>query len=238
MTELLLLKCVTYLPILNSIRTIHLTSDKSLQSDSCLFAIVYMDQGQDKIRYERLRVVCIKALQESIKKSLSSEQIRKCYPTLASSEEGVKSLEIARTQIIDFWLNSSITEFDQIFKERDIKNKLDTLDDIIELAKARSLNKSVPPVYLNKLTPKDIITANKNFKKNEALESLNLIYKQLNAENAQLFDRLKTLADQSKQVKDDIIAHVASLNKELDLLKDDKTNIRINELLDTLVDEL
>lgn len=191
----------------------------------------------EKIRYKRLQLVCKKALEESIKKSLSLEQIKKCYPIIASSEEGVKSLEIARSQIINFWFNNSMKEFDLIFQERDIENGLDGLDEVIEKAKRRSLDKNDKPVEINKLTPEEIIQANIRLNRNSSTESLRLIHNQLRSENLQFFNQLNGLFEESQAIKTNLNELLIALNKEMNILKKDESNVRIDELMDTIVDE-
>lgn len=193
----------------------------------------------DKIRYERLRMVCTRALEESIKKSLDLEQIKKCYPTIASTEDGVRILEVARSQIVEFWFNNSIKEFDLIFKERDLEVKLNALDEIVHLAKARSLQKDIDPIEIDKLTPREIIEANKQYQQTETVNSLNLIYNQLCADNLENFNQLSGIFKQSEQLKSEIYSNATSLNKEIEVLKNDQTDVKINQLLDTiLVDDL
>lgn len=192
----------------------------------------------DKIRYERLRLVCTRALEESIKKSLDIEQIKKCYPTISSTEEGVKVLEIARSQIVEFWFNNSIKEFDLIFAERDLESKLDSLDELIDLAEKRKISKEIDPVELDKLTPRDIIEANKNFKRNDTLKSLELIYNQLCSDNLESFKKLEALVTEGMDLKNDIYQNVSTLNKELEVLKNDKTGDRVNELLELVENEI
>lgn len=193
--------------------------------------------GSEKIRYKRLQLVCKKALEESIKKSLSLEQIKKCYPIIASSEEGVKSLEIARSQIINFWFNNSMKEFDLIFQERDLENGLDGLDEVIEKAKRRSLDKNDKPVEINNLTPEEIIQANIRLNRNSSTESLRLIHNQLRSENLQFFNQLNGLFEESQAIKTNLNELLIALNKEMNILKKDESNVRIDELMDTIVDE-
>lgn len=190
----------------------------------------------ERIRFERLQAVCTRALQESIKKSLDIEKIKKCYPTLASSEEGVKALEIARSQIIEFWLNNSLKEFELIFKERDIENKLNSLDDLIQLAKERSLSGS-KPIQIDKLTPKEIIAANIDYKKRQTIKSLKLMYDQLIVDNNELFDELTAIGKESEAIKSDIERNFTSINKELGVINGGVDD-NIDKLLDTVVNEL
>ncbi|EGV62134.1 hypothetical protein PSN45_000854 [Yamadazyma tenuis] len=191
----------------------------------------------DKIRYERLRLVCTRALEESIKKSLDIESIKKCYPTVAGTSQGESVLESARSQIIDFWFNNSIREFDLIFQERDLHNKLDSLDEIIHSAKVRGIN-GENAIEIDKLTPREIIEANKSHKRNETVQSLRLIYNQLCIDNLQYFKELSALVTESNELKAQIYDNASTLNQELQVLKDDTTSERVNELLELVGDDI
>ena len=69
----------------------------------------------NKVRFERLRLVARKALEQLIKKSLT-EQVKTCFPTLVTSQDGVRSLELALSQMSGFWHANSLD--DLIYKEK------------------------------------------------------------------------------------------------------------------------
>mmetsp|Transcript_469 Transcript_469/g.447 ORF Transcript_469/g.447 Transcript_469/m.447 type:complete len:196 (-) Transcript_469:1302-1889(-) len=195
-----------------------------------------MSSEIDKIRYERLKLVCKKALEQSIKKSLSMDQIRTCYPTIASTDDGQKSLEIARSQIIKFWHNNSTKEFDLIFKERNIETKLNELDEIIQKAEERKLQGKEAPVQVDRLSPSELIEASLAGTKKESIESLTMIYNQLCLDNMELYGQLNSLCEESETIKTDLKSQVDSLNEDLKSLKNDDLKVSIDDLIATITE--
>lgn len=193
-----------------------------------------MSSEIDRIRYERLKLVCKKALEQSIKKSLSIDQIKTCYPTIASTEEGQKSLEIARSQIIKFWHNNSTKEFDLIFKERNIETKLNELDEIIQRAQERKLEGNEAPVQVDRLSPSDLIESSLSGTKKESIESLTMIYNQLCLDNMELYGQLNSLCEESETIKSDLKSLADLLSEDLKSLKDDDLRIRVDDLIATI----
>ncbi len=88
------------------------------------------------IRFERLNQVCKRALEESMK-ALSDDNLKMCYPILADSKEGKDTISAVKDQLKESWSQNSQKEFDAIFKERDIEEKLNQLDDLIIQAQER-----------------------------------------------------------------------------------------------------
>lgn len=195
-----------------------------------------MSSEIDKIRYERLKLVCKKALEQSIKKSLSMDQIKTCYPTIASTDEGQKSLEIARSQIIKFWHNNSTKEFDLIFKERNIETKLNELDEIIQKAEERKLQGKEAPVQVDRLSPSELIEASLAGTKKESVESLAMIYNQLCLDNMELYGQLNSLCEESETIRTDLKSQVDSLDEELKSLKNDDLKVSIDDLIATITE--
>lgn len=193
-----------------------------------------MSSEIDRIRYERLRLVCKKALEQSIKKSLSIEQIKTCYPNIASTEEGQKSLEIARSQIIKFWHNNSTKEFDLIFEERNIETKLNELDEIIQKAERRKLEGSEAPIEIDRLSPSDLIESSLLGTKKASIDNLTMIYNQLRLDNMELYEKLRALSEESETIKSDLNNLINLLSDDLQSLKGDSSITRLDDLLATV----
>lgn len=174
------------------------------------------DTEVEKIRYERLKLVSKKALELSIKKSLSIEQIRSCYPTIASTEEGEKALEIARSQIVKFWHKTSMEEFDLIFKERDIENKLDELDQIIYDAKKRKETGEELPVAFDTLTPDQVMEASLVETKKSTLERLQMIYSLLCTDNVHTYEDLRKDTEESQDISNELQGLLKSLTSNFE----------------------
>lgn len=204
----------------------------------------------EKIRYERLQLVCRKALEQSIKKSISLEHIKSCYPDIANSKEGLKHLENARQQMVDFWFTNSLREFDLIFKDRGMEVKLNELDELIQQSYKRLEKYSDKhndaendvddeileegPVYLNKLTPDRIMEANIIHTKENTLRSLSMIHDQLRLDNEELYSQLKSVSDGSEDIKKTILSEVEFFNEGIAKLKDEEEIVLKN--LDTLIE--
>ncbi|KSA00938.1 uncharacterized protein AC631_03308 [Debaryomyces fabryi] len=195
-----------------------------------------MSSEIDRIRYERLKLVCKKALEQSIKKSLSMDQIKTCYPTIASTEEGQKSLEIARSQIIKFWHNNSTKEFDLIFKERNIETKLDELDEIIQKAEERKIEGKEAPVQVDRVSPSELIEASLAGTKKESIESLSMIYNQLCLDNMELYGQLNSLCEESETIRTDLKSQVDSLSEDLKSLRNDDFKVSVDDLIATMTE--
>lgn len=195
--------------------------------------------SSEKIRFEKLRLVCRKALEQSIKKSLSQEQIISCYPTIADSNDGIKSLDLARQQIIKFWFNNSMREFEWIFKERNIELKLDELDELILQARMRSLiedEENDPPVFINQLTPDQIMEANLIPSKRTTIENLSMIHEQLKLDNQELLDELLSLSHEGESIQNDLYGTIKSLNEGIEGLRGEEEQVRVK--LDQLIDAI
>lgn len=104
-----------------------------------------MEQEYDLVRYDRLRLVCQKALEQVIKRSLSVEQVFQCFPELALSLEGRKALTTAQQQLVTYWHRTGLREFDLIFSEFEVEPKLRALDRVIARAQQRKADPSLIP---------------------------------------------------------------------------------------------
>lgn len=180
-------------------------------------------------------MVCRKALEQVIKKSLSLELLKSCYPNLALTLTGMKSLQTARQQIIKFWHTNSLNEFDLIFAERNVEEKLNELDEIIQLAQYRKSHKTEKPVQLDKLTSDDIMESTLLSYSNESIENLTMIYNQLRIDNTELYEKLKSLSDSGEEVKLNIEEQLRSLDKEIETLDLETEKLQLDKLIDEFV---
>ncbi|GME75260.1 unnamed protein product [[Candida] boidinii] len=154
------------------------------------------------------------------------------------------------TQIINFWKNTTAREFQQIFKEYDLENKLNQLDDLIEEAKQRKRkarqrgNKiggdiNSRPLYIDKLKPNEIILSKLLEPKQKYLEELNSDLSSLKVKNDELFSELNMLVKESKDCLEDTEFEISKVEKFFSSI--DKETIpseeKVDELLDYVVDE-
>lgn len=93
--------------------------------------------GDQKIRYSRLKQVFDKALTQSISKLESWDKVSSCFPRYAETRDGATNLVTCQRQVIEFWTELCRREFDEILVERNVKEKLDELDELVSEAKKR-----------------------------------------------------------------------------------------------------
>ncbi|CDO94350.1 unnamed protein product [Kluyveromyces dobzhanskii CBS 2104] len=168
----------------------------------------YKDSGKevtDHIRFHRLVQVCNKALEESIRKLQSWDKIRDCFPSYAETRDGAENLTVCQQQVIKLWSNLSKVEFDAIFHERSIQEKLDQLDGLIDDAKCR-----IPPSQTAKLRkiddlkPQELIEGNLQGAKLSTLRKIDDKIKSMTEINQTLEVELKTLNDDISEELDQL----------------------------------
>ncbi|CEP63455.1 MIND complex subunit NNF1 LALA0_S08e02872g [Lachancea lanzarotensis] len=128
-----------------------------------------------RIRYTRLNQVCRKALQQSVTKVQSWDKLASCFPTYTATDTGARNLSTCQQQVVEFWMELSKREFDEIFRERDIENKLNDLDDLISRAKTvqeglKEQNTDLP--CIDELTPEQLTTGNIHNSRAKLLDQL------------------------------------------------------------------
>lgn len=189
------------------------------------------------IRYDRLNQVMKLALEQTIKKLLMPEQLEKCFPTIAASPDGPDALETARKLIQKYFHSTCIKQFDHTFANRDIKRKLDELDEIIQDAQQRRDLGSEEPLQVDKLSAEQLIGATVASSKEDTVKKLQLIYDQLVKDNLQFYEELKQLAQDGDSIKNDILLLVEDLSSGIDELKrsdfDHKLDALSREVFDT-----
>lgn len=188
----------------------------------------------EKIRFERLKLVCRKALEQLIKKSLSPEQFKLCFPTIAGTDEGIRSLDLARSQMIGFWHENTLKEFDLIFQERNIDTKLNELDEIIQTAQRREQSQLELPAQIDKLTPTELINSTLLDGSESSLENLSMIYNQLCIDNKEMYTELQKLSIESDDLKTDINNLLETLRKEVEVIDSRKDKLNLDELIEKL----
>ncbi|KAK6458911.1 Nnf1-domain-containing protein [Scheffersomyces xylosifermentans] len=190
-----------------------------------------MSEEVEKIRYDRLKVVCRRALEQSIRKSLNSDSIKSCYPSIAATEDGSRSLETARSQMTKFWFDSSMKEFELIFKEKNVDTKLNELDEIIQTAQRRKQSHQELPAHIDKLSADELIESTLLQGSDYSLDSLSMIYNQLCLDNTEMFEELQSLSTESESLKTDINAQLALLKKEVEVIDSQSTDFNLEELI-------
>lgn len=191
----------------------------------------------NKIRFDRLELVIQKALEQTIKKTLTEDQFGTCFPRISATPEGRKSLELARTQMVSFLTNESQAEFGKIFEEGDIHRKLDELDEIIHSAQFRRLVAEDDPVHIDRLLATDIIDATVAGSKENVVESLTMIRDQLRVDNKSLLDSLKRLSTEADEARGLLEESLSGLTAGLASLKDEGFDRKLDELISVVLAE-
>ncbi|PSK35742.1 hypothetical protein C7M61_004223 [Candidozyma pseudohaemuli] len=173
----------------------------------------------EKVRFDRLRRVTEKAVEQTVKKLLQQEQIEKCFPTISEMKGGKSALETARKQILQYFQLTLEKQFQYIFEQNDIERKLDELDEIIQAAQARRDLGTEEPLFIDKLTPQQLIDARVGASKAETVTKLKLIYEQLLLDNKQLHEEIVGLVEEGSTIKDDLLLQVDALASGVDEIK-------------------
>ncbi|ANB15412.1 MIND complex subunit NNF1 [Sugiyamaella lignohabitans] len=131
----------------------------------------------NSIRYQALVDLSSRCLEESIK-YLTLDRVLACYPTIAKRPKAGQAMEQALKQVTNFWRRTAQKEFAAIFQERDIQAKLAELEQLIaEAYERRQLSPELrkpweSPVFLDKLTPQNILASNLRQAKLERISQL------------------------------------------------------------------
>lgn len=186
----------------------------------------------NRIRYERLNQVVRKAVDQTVKKALSADLLNQCFPHIAEMDGGAEALESARRQLQDYLQKTSTLQVEHIFAERDVKRKLDDLDDLIEEAqRARSLGDETP-LNFDKLSANELIDATIASTKEDAIRKLTMIHEELALDNKKIYDELREMTEQSNKLAGDVQNSVDSLLNGIEELK----RMEYDEKLDQLAE--
>lgn len=153
---------------------------------------------EGSIRYDRLQKISQRSLNESVK-FLTLQRMESCYPGIANAPKGKQALQKAMDQISGYWTTAATKEFEAVFEERDVKNKMKQLDDLVNEAEKRRENQekegSEGPIYLDSLTPQKVVDAHLRTARQETVESLEKELSSLRAENEELLKAINNDRD-------------------------------------------
>ncbi|CDK24136.1 unnamed protein product [Kuraishia capsulata CBS 1993] len=191
------------------------------------------------LRFDRFKEVVEKALDQCVK-TLTLEKLVSCYP-MYQADEGRSALETAREQIVEYFRSTCMSEFELIYQERDLKNKLDSLDKLINKAKARSVEPGSEPLFLSGMAPIQILEAKLlksrlevKAKQERLLESLEKdvigLYGELNKKKKELSDTVESINDSMSFLRD--------LNVEVEELEDSKVDKLFKFVVDRDLEQL
>lgn len=190
------------------------------------------ENNTQRIRYKRLVQVCNKALEESIKKLQVWEKIEECFPSYAKTTSGAENLAICQQQVIKLWSNLCKVEFDAIFHERSVEEKLNQLDELIEKAKLRSPPSNSSRLRkIDELRPRELIEGNLQDAKVKTLSKLDERLNTIREMNRSLEVGLKNLNDRVFEELDQLQQLYEEVLNENIILPDDSIRHSVNDMI-------
>lgn len=187
-----------------------------------------------QVRTERLRAVLKLAVDQTVKRLMEPEDFKKCFSKMVSIEGAEAAIELGRKQVAQYFTTISLEQFEHIFAERGIKERLDDLDDVIHSAQERKATNTGGQILLDELSAESVITTAVTKLKHSAIEKLQVIYDQLCKENTDLYERLKEHTETCENLKNEVVSLVDSLQSGIDEIK----RINFELLLEKLAEEV
>lgn len=201
------------------------------------------ESESDSIRYQRLKQISTRSLEESVK-HLTTDRLESCYPTIAASAKGHEALRQARSQIANYWLTTAEKEFEAVFEERDIHQKMIELDELLYAAKARmekgeederNKGNENEPVFMDKLAPSQVVDAHLSKYQQQEVESLEGELEKVKNENKELLEKLKQDDEKIKQTVSDIDTTLGEVNSAVESANGLPSRVEIGQFVDTAV---
>lgn len=156
----------------------------------------------EKIRFLRLNQVFDRALKQSLVKFQDWDKFSSSFPTYSTTKDGVTHLVNCQKQVTEFWNEFSRREFEDVLGERDVKAKLDELDELVAEANLRLDEKlsrkshnqndddTLMDVPISELTPSELLECN--------------LYPERQTAIGKLDDRLNKIKDMNQALIDEI----------------------------------
>jgi kinetochore protein NNF1 len=187
-----------------------------------------MTESEEHIRFEALHSALSYALQKTLSK-ITLKTFVSCYPQIDRL-----SLEYVRKQIIKLWQNRAELEFQKIFVERALKEKLNDLDIVIQKAEERKLEYNQRSIDkcpdISTLTPSELIKSHIITEKQNFLTKLENQLDLLQESNNKLSIRL----NEFKKDIDDNLDDFTILIEDLKILDDLDEKLEEKEFKDVI----
>ncbi|KAG7694493.1 hypothetical protein KL930_003812 [Ogataea haglerorum] len=175
------------------------------------------------VRFDGLRKAAEFSLQETVSK-FDIEKLVECYPGVDR-----ETLTDFHHQITEMWTSKALDEFQGIYLEKDLEQKLNELDEIIFESRQRQLRND-PPFLIHRLSAEDIVQTKLLDVKQQSISKLSDKLELLRQENNALMSQVKQMHDESAQnfqAMEQSISHL----EELDRMKDQLSDERFKQLL-------
>ncbi|ODV92851.1 hypothetical protein CANCADRAFT_12601, partial [Tortispora caseinolytica NRRL Y-17796] len=144
---------------------------------------------EEGIRAHRFRETFLISLDKAAS-SVDVEDLKKCYPSVAALEGSDSLFADILSQVTDFWRTRSLKEFDLILKEKNVTEKLNELDEIIESGKQLAESGAPEDIQIENLTPAQILNAHSRNVKQNIIDRLNSLSLQIEQVNNKLDDQI------------------------------------------------
>ncbi|WPK25376.1 hypothetical protein PUMCH_002688 [Australozyma saopauloensis] len=178
-----------------------------------------LDLEHQHVRYDRLKRVLEKAVDQTVKRLMDSEQVASCFPQISQVEGGEAILELARKQVASYFRSTSLSQFEHICQERNVELRLNALDDIVIDARKRKEQNSGMQLHIDRLSADELMDAAVVQPKLDAIAKLQLIYDQLCIDNVELYEDLLQQATECDELKSSVVALVDALQSGIDEVK-------------------
>ncbi|GME81667.1 unnamed protein product [Ambrosiozyma monospora] len=172
-------------------------------------------------RFEKFRHALRYVINDILSK-ITPEKMAEMYPGVDK-----RALENIRAQIVQQYRNKCFSEFEKIYKDRDLENKLNELDEIIREAKERYEKNPDDKLYINNLKPDDIVLSKMLALQKEAVVSLHEKLMIIKRENNIMVHQINSLYNES-------IQNLKAADKDFALL----TDVTEDELEDEKYEDL
>lgn len=165
----------------------------------------------EKIRYLRLNQVFDRALKQSLVKFQDWDIFSSSFPTYSKTKDGTTHLVNAQKQVSDFFTGLSHKEFEALLADRQVKEKLDELDELIGEANVRLEHKKnsqnnddaedLMDVPISELSPQDLLDCSLYTERQNAIDLLDERLTKIKNANHDLMDEIMLLEN---EIKDDL----------------------------------
>lgn len=164
----------------------------------------------EKIRYLRLNQVFDRALKQSLVKFQDWDKFSSSFPTYSKTKDGTTHLVNSQKQVCDFFTGLSHKEFENLLSDRQVKEKLDELDELIAEASVRLEHKmntkndgeteDIMDIPISELPPQELLDCSLYTERQNAIEQLDERLTKIKNANQGLMDEITQLEG---EIKDD-----------------------------------
>lgn len=172
--------------------------------------MVYEMPHVEKIRFLRLNQVFDRALKQSLVKFQDWDKFSSSFPTYSKTKDGTTHLVNSQKQVCEFFAGLSHKEFENLLSDRQVKEKLDELDELIAEANARLEQKlssnnndeaeNIMDVPISELPPQELLDCSLYTERQNAIDQLDARLNKIKSANQGLVDEIMQLED---EIKDD-----------------------------------